>query len=75
VGNLHPIEQRKHGYYVLPVLFGNRFVGRIEFAVDKKARRLQVQKIWKEEYFKPGQEFNHALEMRLMQFAEFNQCN
>jgi uncharacterized protein len=70
-----PVEQRKYGYYVLPVLYGNLIVGRIEFAVDKKAKRLQVQNLWKEDHFEPDREFNDALEARLFQFAQFNQCN
>ncbi|MCI8626261.1 MAG: hypothetical protein HFI40_08300 [Lachnospiraceae bacterium] len=37
-----PASKRKFGYYVLPILYGERFVGRIEIVYDKKNQLLQV---------------------------------
>ena len=37
-----PEKARKHGYYVLPVLWGDRLVGRIEPRIDRKAGVLRV---------------------------------
>ena len=34
------------GYYVLPMLFGDRFVGRIEPRLDRKAKALAILGIW-----------------------------
>ena len=48
-----PEAKRKWGYYVLPVLFGDRFVGRIEPRLDRKAKTLNVIGIWFEAGFKP----------------------
>ncbi len=45
-----PASKRKYGYYVLPVLYGDRLVGRIEPKADRKANSLTVQNIW----FEPG---------------------
>lgn len=36
-------EKREHGYYVLPVLFGDRIVGRIEPVYDRRAQHLTVK--------------------------------
>jgi len=37
-----PVKSRKHGYYVLPMLWGDRLVGRIEPRIDRKAGVLRV---------------------------------
>jgi uncharacterized protein YcaQ len=46
-------EKRRWGYYVLPVLFGDRFVGRIEPRVDRDRRRVEVIGLWWEQGFGP----------------------
>lgn len=70
-----PQDKRKYGYYVLPVLVGNRFAGRIEAVADKKGKTLKVRNLWMEKGFKGGKGFQKKLDQRLMQFAQFNQCN
>ena len=37
-----PEAKRKYGYYVLPVLYGDRFIGRIEFST--RGRVLEVKR-------------------------------
>jgi len=37
-----PVKSRRHGYYVLPLLWGDRLVGRIEPRIDRKAGVLRV---------------------------------
>ena len=43
-----PPAKRKYGYYVLPVLYGGRFIGRIEPKADRKAGTLTVSNFWPE---------------------------
>jgi uncharacterized protein YcaQ len=48
-----PAPKRRWGYYVLPLLFGDRLVGRIEPRFDRRAGRLQVIDMWWEDGFDP----------------------
>ena len=43
-----PASQRRWGYYVYPLLEGDRFVGRIELKADRKAGRLEILNFWPE---------------------------
>jgi len=49
----HPPEKRKFGWYVLPILFRDRFVGRIEPRIEREDRRVQVIGFWREDGFAP----------------------
>jgi uncharacterized protein len=45
-----PEAKRRHGYYVLPILHGDRFVGRVEPRIDRRRSALEVLGVW----FEPG---------------------
>ncbi len=49
----HPPEKRRFGYYVLPILFRDRFVGRIEPKIDRSDGPVQVLGLWWEDGFTP----------------------
>ena len=51
-----PEPRRKWGYYVLPLLFGARLVGRIEPRIDRKAKKLTMLGVWFEPHFSPMDE-------------------
>ena len=44
-----PVAKRKYGYYVLPILYGDRFVARFEPARDAESGALVVVRWWWEE--------------------------
>jgi len=56
-----PAAQRKYGYYVLPVIYGDRFVARFDPAFDKKARELTIANWWWEEGIRPDEAMQAAL--------------
>ena len=48
-----PQAKRRWGYYVLPILFGDRFVGRIEPRLERRDGTLRVIGLWWEPGFDP----------------------
>jgi uncharacterized protein len=48
-----PAAKREYGYYVLPILHGDRLVGRIEPVFDRKTQQLSVKGVWWEPGVKP----------------------
>jgi uncharacterized protein len=48
-----PAAKREYGYYVLPILRGDRVVGRIEPVHDRKAGVLRVNGVWWEAGVRP----------------------
>ncbi|HEY3334203.1 MAG TPA: crosslink repair DNA glycosylase YcaQ family protein [Candidatus Limnocylindrales bacterium] len=53
-----PAAKRRWGYYVLPLLYGDRFVGRIEPKVDRSTGSLRILGLWWEPGFDPLDEGN-----------------
>ena len=48
-----PPAKRRWGWYVLPIAFGDRLVGRIEPRIDRAEARVQVLDVWWEDGFAP----------------------
>jgi uncharacterized protein YcaQ len=48
-----PPAKRRWGWYVLPIVFRDRFVGRIEPRIDRDEARVQVLDVWWENGFTP----------------------
>ncbi len=48
-----PAAKRRWGYYVLPILSGDRLVGRIEPRIERRAGSLRIAGLWWEDGFDP----------------------
>jgi hypothetical protein len=48
-----PAPKREYGYYVLPILRGDRIVGRIEPVHDRRAGLLRIRNAWWEAGVRP----------------------
>ena len=69
-----PAAQRKYGFYVLPILYGERFIGRIEAVTDRKTDVMTVKNIWFEPDVKQTKKLLAAVERCIKRFAKFNEC-
>ncbi len=68
-----PKPRRRYGYFCLPILYRDRFVGRIDCKAQRKMGRLDVNSIHIEGPI--DAQFEDALERSLHQFAAFNGCH
>jgi len=68
-----PEKKRRWGYYVLPMLYGDRFVGRIEPRLDRRSGTLNILGIWFEPGFEPMEDpaFIPALDEAIEAYRTF----
>jgi len=64
-----PAEKRKWGYYIFPLLEGDRLIGRIDMRADRKAKALAVRKLWLEPKVKFGRDRRKRLDSELVRQA------
>jgi uncharacterized protein YcaQ len=69
----HPPEKRRFGWYVLPILFRDRFVGRIEPRIERDDSSVRVLGLWWEEGFAPrrAEGFVDAMREALRAYLDF----
>ncbi|UCD44515.1 MAG: YcaQ family DNA glycosylase [Candidatus Bathyarchaeota archaeon] len=67
-----PAAKRRYGYYNLPILYGDRFVGRIVPKMDRKRGTLIVHSVWHEPWLRPDEDFENKFTGTLQEFAEFH---
>lgn len=69
-----PADKRKYGCYTLPVLWGEKFIGRIEASADYKESVLRVRRIWYEPGVRMTKKLRASIERALIRFSAFNNC-
>lgn len=61
-----PADERTYGYYVLPILYGDRFVARFEPERDKTTGAMVIKNWW----WEPGAPWTDALRFQLVDCFE-----
>jgi uncharacterized protein YcaQ len=66
-----PKSQRKFGYYVLPVIYGDRFIARFEPKFDKTNRIFSINNWWWEDGVSPNNIMEEALVSCFKDFSTY----
>lgn len=66
-----PASERQYGYYVLPVLYGDRFVARFEPVKDKKSKALVIRNWWWEPDIKQTKKLQEGLSRCFQEFIAY----
>ena len=70
-----PAAKRKYGYFVLPILWGDRFVARMDSKADRKPKTFIIKRLLFEPDFDAYDAALPALADKLREFAAFNGCD
>ena len=70
-----PASRRKYGYYVLPVLYGDRFAGRIEPKADRRTGTLTVGGFWPEPGIRRTKKLSGMIGRAVRRLAALNGCS
>ncbi|MCL2565504.1 MAG: winged helix DNA-binding domain-containing protein [Defluviitaleaceae bacterium] len=67
-----PEAKREYGYYVLPVIYGTEFLGRVELKRDSKKKIMLKKNFWQEKGTKITKTTINALEKAIDKLAVMN---
>jgi hypothetical protein len=70
-----PAPKRMYGYFCLPILWGERFVGRLDPKAHRAAGRLELRALYLDGELQRNTDFLAALAQALQTFAAFNNCS
>ncbi|GAK60461.1 hypothetical protein U27_00358 [Candidatus Vecturithrix granuli] len=70
-----PAKKRTYGYFLVPMLWGDRFVGRFDPKADRKSKTLILRNLVFEPDFQDFETFLPIFGQKLREFARFNQCD
>lgn len=69
-----PATKRKYGYFCLPVLYGDKFIARIDAKADRKSGEFRVINMFLEDKMKVSGKIKTNFERKLKELAEFSGC-
>lgn len=66
-----PPHKRKYGYYVLPILHGDRLIGRLDPLMDRKKERLEIKAVHAEPKAPKGDEVSAEIRNTVDDLSRF----
>ncbi len=70
-----PEAQRQYGYFCLPLLYRDEFIGRMDCKAHRKAKRLEIKSLHFEPHNYDEASVIEALVNAVSQFSQFQQCD
>jgi len=70
-----PAAKRRYGYFCLPLLYGDQFVGRIDCKAHRKKRELELIAAFVDTHNFDETRFAHAFAHALVDFVSFQGCD
>jgi uncharacterized protein YcaQ len=69
-----PATKRKFGYYVLPILYGDEFIGRLDAKADRQNNSFNILNLWWEDKAKLDKNFKQLFKNRIDELTIFSGC-
>lgn len=70
-----PEKKRKYGYFCLPILYGDRFVGRFDPKADRKTKTFYIKGLWYVPSFTVSDDFLAKFSKKILELARFCGCD
>ena len=70
-----PMGKRKYGYFVLPILWGDRLIGRMDAKANRVGRQLVIHNLVFEPTFQDFEAVKSAFGSALNDFTRFQECD
>ena len=68
-------QKLRRGYYVMPILAGDRLVGRLDPQLNRRTQTLHVHELWWEPGVNPGKALKRSLKQTVENLASFTGAN
>ena len=68
-------EKRKYGYFVLPILWGDRLIGRMDAKANRAERQLVIRNLVFEPTFQDFEAVKSAFASALNDFTRYQECD
>ena len=73
-----PEAKRRYGYFCLPILYSDRFIGRMDCKSHREESRFEIKALFLEPSFSSKKAFSEIvdpLSIAIVEFARFDKCN
>lgn len=69
-----PAPKRKFGYYVLPIVYGDKFICRLDAKADRGNNLFRIINLWFEDNARPDKNFKEIFKKRIDELTIFTGC-